>query len=60
MTQYERIVRLADGIINAASQYQVSRELLNITDKETEEGKIYYNFLISILATFDDEEQQEH
>ncbi len=56
----ERIDRLADGIVNGASQYQVSSELTRLGNAKTEEDVIYYNFLLSILATFDEYCQQEH
>ena len=59
MTQ-ERIESLADGIVNGASQYQVSVELLRLGEAKSEEDIIYYNFLISILASFDEHCEQEH
>jgi hypothetical protein len=55
-----RIEKLADDIINSASQYAVLKELGDLKEPLNEDDKIYKNFLMAILMTFDDTTGYEH
>lgn len=58
--QTMRIEELADNIVKAASQYQLIREFEVIKDSPVEDDVIYKNFILSMLATFDDMSGYEH
>lgn len=58
--QMYRIEELADNLISAASQYQMIKELNSLKDPDNEEEIIYKNFLLSVLATFEDTSGYEH
>lgn len=45
-----------DRLINAASQYQVLKELSKIPDDKTEEDVIYERFLTNILLAIENDE----
>ena len=55
-----RVEELADNIVKAASQYQLIREFEVIKDSPVEDDVIYKNFILSVLATFDDPSGYEH
>lgn len=54
------IEKIADGIINSASQYHVVRELLDIGEPTTQDEADYIKFLISMLSVYEDESGYEH
>lgn len=58
--QLTRLEKLADDIINSASQYAVLKELKDLNEPLNEDDKIYKNFLMAILMTFDDTTGYEH
>lgn len=58
--QSTRLEKLADDIINSASQYAVLKELKDLNEPLNEDDKIYKNFLMAILMTFDDTTGYEH
>ncbi len=58
--QMMRVEELADNIVKAASQYQLIREFEVIKDSPVEDDVIYKNFILSVLATFDDPSGYEH
>ena len=55
-----RVEELADNIVKAASQYQLIKEFEVIKDSPVEDDVIYKNFILSVLATFDDTSGYEH
>lgn len=59
-TQLTRLEKLAEDILNSASQYAVLKELNDLNDPLNEDDKIYKNFLMAILMTFDDTAGYEH
>lgn len=58
--QLTRLEKLADDILNSASQYAVLKELKDLNEPLNEDDKIYKNFLMAILMTFDDTTGYEH
>ena len=58
--QMTRLEKLADDIINSASQYAVLKELDDLKEPMNEDDKIYKSFLMAILMTFDDTSGYEH
>lgn len=59
-SQMTRLEKLADDILNSASQYAVLKELNDLKEPMNEDDKIYKNFLMAILMTFDDTTGYEH
>jgi hypothetical protein len=59
-SQLTRLEKLADDIVNSASQYAVIKELHGLKEPLDEDDKIYKNFLMAILMTFDDTTGYEH
>ena len=58
--EFSRIEKLADDIVNAASQYAVLKELNGLKQPYNDDDTIYKNFLMAILATFEDTSGYEH
>ena len=58
--QMMRVEELADNIVKAASQYQLIKEFEVIKDSPIADDIIYKNFILSVLATFDDMSGYEH
>lgn len=47
-----------DRLVTAASQYQVLKELSKITGEKSEEDIIYERFLMNIILSLEDEEDE--
>jgi hypothetical protein len=60
MIEFNRLEKLADDIVNAASQYAVLKELNSLEQPHNDDDIIYKNFLMAILATFEDTSGYEH